>query len=140
MLFFAAAWRWISGAFRSAAKAVAESRPLQYLIVGLAVVAGVIFGVKRAVNKARKAGERAGRETILDKIEKDTKHVVQEIERAERQVERELGRPPVFEDRGDGEGLSTDDLNARELERLRQRSEADPRNRGNPRSTPRPDV
>ena len=140
MLFFAAAWRWIAGAFRSAAKAVAESRPLQYLIVALAVVAGVVFGVKRAVNKARKAGERAGRETILDKIEKDTKNVVQKIERAERQVERELGRPPVFEDRRDGKGLSTDDLNARELERLRQRSETDPRNRGNPRSTPRSDV
>lgn len=140
MLFLVSAWRWISGAARSAGSAIANSKALQWALIGLATLAAVIFGVKRAVHKARKAGERAGRETIIDKIEKDTKHVLQEIEAAERGIERDLGRPPVFEDKGDGEGLTTEDLNTRSLERLRERAREDTRNRGNPRSTPRPDV
>lgn len=140
MLFLALAGRWIARTAAGAWRAVSSSKTLQWILAGVIAALVALFTLKRALDKTRQAGRREGREEILDKIERDTKNAVKRIAEAERRIEKEHGPAPVFEDNGDGEGLTTDDLNRRELERLRKRAEDDPRNRGNPRSTPRSDI
>jgi hypothetical protein len=137
MLALIAFWRWISGAAVSAWRTVRASKPLTYALVGLATLAAIVFGYRRAIAKAKKLGAEEREEQIIDRIERDTKNAVNKIEEAERELSKEIGNAPVYEDHGDGRGLTTDDLNSRELERLRQRAEADPRNRANPRQDPR---
>ena len=138
--FVLGAWRLISAGASTAWRTVKASKPLQYFLIGLATLAALIFGYRRAIKNAKRAGAREEREQIVDKIEKDTKNVIEKIEEAEREVIRELGPPPVIEERREGEGLESDPFNARQLERLQERANNDPRNRGNPRSTPRSDV
>lgn len=134
------AWRLISAGALTAWRTVKASKPLTWTLIGLAFLAALLFGHRRAIKNAKRAGAREEREQIVDKIEKDTKHAIEKIEEAEREITRNLGPPPVFEDKGEGEGLESDPYNARQLERLQKRADDDPRNRGNPRSTPRPDV
>jgi hypothetical protein len=137
MLALIAFWRWISGAAVSAWRTVRASKPLTYALVGLATLAAIVFGYRRAIAKAKKLGAEEREEQIIDRIERDTKNAVNKIEEAERELSQAIGPAPVYEDHGDGGGLTTDDYNARQLERLRKRAEADPRNRGNPRQDPR---
>lgn len=137
MLVILGAWRAFSGAAAGAWRAVAASRPLQYALAGLAGFLLVVFGIRRAVKQAKAAGAAEREETIFDQIERDTKDAIEKIETAERDISQAIGPAPVFEDAGDGRGLTTDDLNSRELERLRSRAETDHRNRGNPREDPR---
>lgn len=140
MIFLAIAWRWIARAAGGAWRALETSKPLRWIAAGAVALFVAVFTFKRAVEKAKREGRREGREEILDRIERDTKNAVQKIEEAERQITREVGPPDVFEDAGDGKGLTTDDYNGRELERVRRKSEGDPRNRGNPRTLPRDPV
>jgi flagellar biosynthesis/type III secretory pathway M-ring protein FliF/YscJ len=137
MLAIAAFFRWFTGGLSRAWRTIAASKPLTYLLVGTLALLAAVFGVKRALRKARKAGADEREEKIFDRIERDTKDAIEKIETAERELSKEIGQAPDFEDTGDGRGLTTDDLNSRELERLRQRAAADPRNRGNPRTDPR---
>lgn len=137
MLALIAFWRWISGAARGAWRAVKASKPLTWTLIGLATLAAIVFGYRRAIAKAKKLGAEEREEQIIDRIERDTKNAIHKIEEAERELSQAIGPAPVYEDHGDGGGLTTDDLNARELERLRQRAADDPRNRRNPRTDPR---
>lgn len=132
-----AAWQALAGAADATVRAVKGSKTLQYIAAGLVAALVFFFGVKRAVNKARREGAEEGKEKILDRIERDSKHAIEKIEEAGRDLQEEIGPAPVYEDSGDGRGLVSDDLNSRELERLRQRTEGDPRNRRNPREDPR---
>lgn len=140
MLFIFSAWQWLAGGASKLWRTVTASKPLTYAALGIVGALALIFGYRRAIAKAKKMGAEEREEEIFDKIERDTKDAIRKIEEAERKHEAAAGPPPVFEDRGDGEGLTTDDLNSRELERLRERADDDPRNRKNPRSTPRLDV
>lgn len=138
---FIAAWQALTGAAigggRAVVRAVKGSRTLQ--IIAGAIVAGLIafFGIDRAIKKARREGEEKGKQTILDRIEEDSKHALEKIEEAGRDLSQEIGPAPVYEDAGDGRGLVSDDLNSRERNRLRELAAGDPRNRGNPREDPR---
>ena len=137
MLVILGAWRAISGAAGGAWHAVAASRHLQYALAGITGVLLVLFGIRRAVKKAKAAGAAEREETIFDQIERDTKNAIEKIETAERDISQAIGPAPVYQDAGDGRGLVSDDLNSRELERLRSRAETDNRNRRNPREDPR---
>lgn len=132
-------WASISSGAAIAWRAVLKSQTLQILI-GLALF---LWGANRVIKQTKKAGIREGERRTLDRIEEETRNAVRKIEEKERKIERQIGPAPIYEDEGGGEGLTTDDYNAREyerLKRLRRYTETDPDNRRNPREDPDRDL
>ena len=134
---FLAAWQTLTAAASGAVRALKASRPLRWTVGIIAAGLAALIGLNIALKRARAAGARERETQIIDRVERDTKNAIEKIEEAERNISAEIGAPPVYADTGDGRGLTTDDLNQREFERLRQRAAKDDRNRRNPREDPR---